>query len=71
MAVVECGHCGWTEEVPEGEDQIVLNALAMKAYAQHMWEIHPQLAPYDSVAVAWIETKAFIAAKSNGAVSKS
>lgn len=70
MAIVECGHCGWTEEIPEDADIEVIEATAMTVYAMHMWEVHPHRAPFDVIASAWIAHKAAIVAKANGHLAK-
>jgi hypothetical protein len=54
MAVVECGLCGWTDEVDEDLPDPQLEWTAMKIYSEHVLENHPAQAPTDTVVAAFI-----------------
>lgn len=70
MALVECGHCGWTEAIPEELSEDEIKVVSIEAYAQHMWDEHPLLAPEDAVAVGYIRAKAKIHGPQNGAATR-
>jgi hypothetical protein len=71
MAAVECGLCGWTEEIDEDLRPDQIEARAVDKYSRHMWEVHPQAAPYDNIAALWVQAQANKIAKTNGALTHS
>lgn len=71
MAAVECGLCGWAQEVDEDLPDPVMESLAVKFYSEHMLEIHPTQAHSDGVVREYIRVVAKVTAPGNGQVTKS
>lgn len=69
MATVECGLCGWVEEIDGDLRPDQVEAKAIDKYSRHMWEVHPQAAPYDALATEWVQAQATRIAKGNGALT--
>lgn len=70
MAVVECGLCGWSQEIDEDLPMEVIEPVAVKLYAEHQLENHPASARSDSVVREYVETVASMIASSNGVMTR-
>lgn len=66
MAVVECGLCGWTREIDEALPEDLLEVRAVKVYAEHMLDWHPDAARSDAVVRVYIARVGQIIAPTNG-----
>lgn len=54
MAVVECGHCGWTHEVDEELPLKVIYLKSQRLYTKHMLEAHPTEARTDDAVQSYL-----------------
>lgn len=70
MAVVACGSCGWSQEVDEDLPLETIELKAEKAYAEHMLEVHPDMARNDAVVQKYVRSVAAVVAPTNGVVVK-
>lgn len=49
MAIVECGLCGWSEEVDEELPLQVIYLKSQRLYTKHMLDSHPTEAHTDAI----------------------